>query len=536
MFSAFGVVPVGEVANATPFSVRVQNLDCNASKGAKAIGVEIEPHSRNKGSLGNFPWVDTADMLQKQRLNIWIDGQLRFYVWQSSGLHYYSDAKWDPLQIVDWDRVYNERTQFGPEKDPTMHISEHGISKSKDMLAETTGNSSVRVELGHTNGIKIAARLSDWIYDPHNQTCPREVQVRELHSSHRSCAIQYAICIDVPTNPKKCYIVFRGTVMNRLADWAVNFSITAAKMSSANDLVVHGGTLNELQNPMAPVLEGLAERPDLKQAKENGAEIFVCGHSLGGGYAVLAAAHLLHAGFTVSQVYAFGSPQYVAKGQETNSVWQDLNRITTTVVHNCDLVPRTLGTCAESWVLNFAGPMLEKETINSVRGFDVSNAIGKRKIAAAVAAAAVATGAAPLAAGAVVAVAVVGGYAAVCKTKELASANAATPVLRGLLESLQKMDEKLYYYHPIGRVYRVGAVDARGERTKFASHSGEPLDNVVMADTPDEAAKLLKAFCHYPEEKLSTTLMLHDHGTGDYIKSVDLLVAASQQAGGEQDD
>jgi hypothetical protein len=60
----------------------------------------------------------------------------------------------------------------------------------------------------------------------------------------------------------------------------------------------------------------------------------MCGHSLGGGYALIAAAHLLTQQFPVTSVQNFGAPQVIGSGQEEHPAWQKLNDITTTLVHS----------------------------------------------------------------------------------------------------------------------------------------------------------------------------------------------------------
>ena len=89
------------------------------------------------------------------------------------------------------------------------------------------------------------------------------------------------------------------------------------------------------------------------------------------------------------------------------------------------------------------------------------------------------------------------------------------------------MDEKLYYYQPIGKVYRIATSCTETKGMDFTSHSGVPIGNIVVADTSVGAEAVLKAYCYYPEENLSASLMRHDHRMENYIKCAGLLLAAS---------
>jgi hypothetical protein len=86
-------------------------------------------------------------------------------------------------------------------------------------------------------------------------------------------------------------LLFLGTEVTSPRDWICNFGFTPREMMSANNLVVHGGMLTELENPDVPVLKDLTAKlqklPLLPAIPFD--DIVVCGHSLGGGYATIAA-------------------------------------------------------------------------------------------------------------------------------------------------------------------------------------------------------------------------------------------------------
>lgn len=68
--------------------------------------------------------------------------------------------------------------------------------------------------------------------------------------------------------------------------------------------------------------------------------IVLCGHSLGGGYAILTALEMVHTDpSSVTAVVTFGAPQ-VVREDSTNTTWANVNRITSLYVNNWDPVPR----------------------------------------------------------------------------------------------------------------------------------------------------------------------------------------------------
>jgi hypothetical protein len=105
--------------------------------------------------------------------------------------------------------------------------------------------------------------------------------------------------------------------------------------------------LQDVSSSTAAVIDSLTS--ELQGVKG----VVVYGHSLGEGYALIAAAHFLGQALPVSQIFTYGSPFVLNKGQDGHPIWQQLHERTTGLVYNCDIVPRTLSLTAESWVFEF---------------------------------------------------------------------------------------------------------------------------------------------------------------------------------------
>jgi hypothetical protein len=58
-------------------------------------------------------------------------------------------------------------------------------------------------------------------------------------------------------------------------------------------------------------------------------KVILCGHSLGAGYAIISAAHLIANGVAISAVRSLGGPQVVVAGQAAHPVWKKLDEVTT---------------------------------------------------------------------------------------------------------------------------------------------------------------------------------------------------------------
>uniref|UniRef100_A0A7S4QH90 Fungal lipase-type domain-containing protein n=1 Tax=Alexandrium monilatum TaxID=311494 RepID=A0A7S4QH90_9DINO len=184
---------------------------------------------------------------------------------------------------------------------------------------------------------KDAALLSDWIYSPELGGLPERLRVEELHRSTATDPVQWASVRKGET----CYVVFRGTDLGGgdvLRDLLVDACVMPLQTPSG--LHVHSGMWTALcQGALRAVTSRLGAA----------AEVVLCGHSLGGGYAVLAAGELLHRepGRRGLRVVTFGAPQ-VVRPDGGSAVWRALRSRARHYVNAWDMVPR-LPSC-RAWI------------------------------------------------------------------------------------------------------------------------------------------------------------------------------------------
>jgi hypothetical protein len=215
------------------------------------------------------------------------------------------------------------------------------------------------------DSLVVSSVLSQWIYGsaevnknnkyarperrglPVHLRCPEDCLRCAAATDGGKGRPQYAIVLDDSTEADlTAYLVFRGTLDP--FDWTINLDCSCVPMA-AGGLAVHNGVLGGLNDVTGSCLAFVT-----KKLREIGvARIVVCGHSLGGGYAVIAAAHLLHHQLPISQVFTFGSPMVIGRGQEDTEMWKRLNQRTTYVVYNRDIVPRTSSPTAGKWLFEF---------------------------------------------------------------------------------------------------------------------------------------------------------------------------------------
>eukprot|EP00971_Amphidinium_carterae_P215707 4282018-Amphidinium_carterae.1 len=163
------------------------------------------------------------------------------------------------------------------------------------------------------------------------------------------------------------YVAFRGSY--DLQDLVIDIGCTPnyeTKAFADLGLGVHSGMDSIMQqrggsNTLDAVIEVLKRKAAECGSRPGVQETFklvLCGHSLGGGYAQLAAMHIerrmqckeLMIPFEIVGIRTFGSPQVVAPphNKELLPLWQRLNAIARPWVHAWDPVPRILGN--QSWL------------------------------------------------------------------------------------------------------------------------------------------------------------------------------------------
>uniref|UniRef100_A0A7S1F8A6 Fungal lipase-type domain-containing protein n=1 Tax=Noctiluca scintillans TaxID=2966 RepID=A0A7S1F8A6_NOCSC len=192
---------------------------------------------------------------------------------------------------------------------------------------------------GHDHsGAQDCAQLSLWIYDS-DLTVPvlsAPVEDWEAHLAQDGRVVQWASVLSGDT----LYMTFRGT--SEFVDCVIDMSALAFD-HAAHGVRVHAGAWTALHQRRHDVAALAAERvKSVREKIEGKLKLVLCGHSLGGAYAILTALELQHLGEEVSAVMTFGSPHVLVppRPEDDNGAWQRLSDITTSYVNAYDVIAR----------------------------------------------------------------------------------------------------------------------------------------------------------------------------------------------------
>lgn len=171
---------------------------------------------------------------------------------------------------------------------------------------------------------------------------PQEIQVEEVVAA----AGKNCVCFTIATTEDTVWVAFRGT--QQALDAVVD--VCLVPVDTQHDVQVQGGMWLCLNQRKFHVLDMIAAKVRALQGERKELQnLVLCGHSLGGGYAILAGLDLLARGLDVTSVLAFGAPMVVVPEKE-NKLWQKLNEVTTVYVNGWDCVPR-LPSCT-NWLFD----------------------------------------------------------------------------------------------------------------------------------------------------------------------------------------
>lgn len=155
-------------------------------------------------------------------------------------------------------------------------------------------------------------------------------------------------------------ISFRGTEPKEIRDWLSDLNVL--KTSWKNSLSVHSGFLDAYLSVRNKVLA--------ECANAQGRDIFLCGHSLGGAIADLAAIDLESLGMQPRRIYTFGAPRVLSlfSARKARNVFQGRKF---RVVNGNDIVPRVpiclrfqhFGTLA--YINRFLSPGSEQDDVKA---------------------------------------------------------------------------------------------------------------------------------------------------------------------------
>ena len=188
----------------------------------------------------------------------------------------------------------------------------------------------------------VTAALSSWIYSPHSCALPAGLQLcNQIRLMEEEATVQWAVVSADDT----LFVVFKGT--SNVLDMMIDLGCLPLYVDSI-ELRVHGGIWCALHSTKHSVVDEIIL---LLQTQPVDKRVVLCGHSLGGGMALVSALELLCRGCKVDAVIAHGSPQVVVPDY-TNCWWLALNGLATVYVNQWDLVPR-LPSC-KNWLLGVA--------------------------------------------------------------------------------------------------------------------------------------------------------------------------------------
>ena len=190
-----------------------------------------------------------------------------------------------------------------------------------------------------------------------NEVTPK-AEAEVLHSTQKANStspVQWLLARRAGT----VYLIFQGTV--DVQDAVIDVSaVPDYGRFKEHGIGVHSGIASILEQDVDDVGHVLNDvLGALKQHRQAGELLVLCGHSLGGGYAQVMAIHLLIRDVEIFAVQTFGAPHVLVPPGKTapQMLWQRLHALTTHWVHAWDPVPR-LPLC-KTWLVDVM-PKLQK--------------------------------------------------------------------------------------------------------------------------------------------------------------------------------
>jgi len=144
------------------------------------------------------------------------------------------------------------------------------------------------------------------------------------------------------SNAACVHVVFKGT--SEAMDAVIDMSALPL-YGCSHGLGVHCGMWAALRqrSPEADIIRHKVQ----SELQASYKKLVFCGHSLGGGYALLTGLHFLELSEEVDAVITFGAPQVIVP-ESSSELWRQLREITRQFVNSYDIVPR-LPSCT-SWL------------------------------------------------------------------------------------------------------------------------------------------------------------------------------------------
>ena len=198
---------------------------------------------------------------------------------------------------------------------------------------------------------------------------PEGMQVLHLEQMDEGFLVQWAAVESADT----LFITFKGTDNPTDVIMTVGY---AQRDDKPHALSVASSMQTALDNKGGRA-ETTVDRISALVRSSDKPKVVLCGHSLGGGYAILAALDMVHRELPIASVVTFGAPQVVVP-DPANPTWQKLNAMAVLYVNAWDIVPR-LPSC-DAWLNDVLPSAALSEnrrlaTAAKVLGYDLSGKI-----------------------------------------------------------------------------------------------------------------------------------------------------------------
>jgi hypothetical protein len=195
-------------------------------------------------------------------------------------------------------------------------------------------------------------------------------EIKQIHrvTSEGEQVAQWAIvkAVDASSRKVTVFVVFKGTtdlldIANDLAANLTDRTSHGIEVHGAMDTMLHGREDYHVTNTIHKVVGETF-------GTENDFDVVLCGHSLGGGLAILTAAELLyHKQLSVTRVWTFGAPTVMVPNPN-NETYVQLSQICCQFVVDIDPVPRMPG--CEIWTFEMVAAALKKSVLHSINPFN----------------------------------------------------------------------------------------------------------------------------------------------------------------------
>ena len=221
----------------------------------------------------------------------------------------------------------------------------------------------------------------EWIYgdDIRNVNCMNldsdSLEVLFYQTQQGLVPVQWALLRYQDNGFSSLVLVFRGTNWKNVMDIILDLSAVPMAAPVDSSVVVHSGMwaathMEHGESDEANVSSIIKNQLELKKKQENQENqekqekqenLYLCGHSLGAGFALMTALDLLHDDETKTDwnihVRTFGAPQVLyQKPDHKSDLWKRLHQCTTSYVSSFDIIPRLPSN--SSW-MDKLGPIIE---------------------------------------------------------------------------------------------------------------------------------------------------------------------------------